>query len=70
MMYENSVKQNDTLTTMLNKKKDEYDQQMMRNEDLAGQNSEQISELKMRVSYRHWQEYMNYHLVISGRRNR
>lgn len=49
-MFDNSVKQNDTLTTMLDKKKSEYEQQMMRNEELAGQNSEQSSELKIKVS--------------------
>ena len=49
-MYENSVKQNDTISAMLNRKKDEYDQQMMRNEELAGQNTEQVAELKLRVS--------------------
>lgn len=36
--------------TMLDKKKSEYEQQMMRNEELAGQNVEQISELKIKVS--------------------
>lgn len=48
-MYDNCVKQNDSLTTMLNRKKDEYEQQMLRNEDLAGKNSEQIAEIQQRV---------------------
>ncbi len=48
-MYDNCVKQNDSLTTMLNRKKEEYEQQMLRNEELAGRNSEQIAEIQRRV---------------------
>ena len=49
-MYDNSVKLNDSLSTMLNRKKEEYEQQMIRNEELAGMNSEQMAEIRLRVS--------------------
>ena len=42
---ENATKQNESLNTMLHKKKEEYEQQMLRNEELAGQNVQQLSEL-------------------------
>ena len=47
--FENSVKQNEALEVMLEKKKKEYDQEVNRNEELAKQNSEQIAEIKIRV---------------------
>lgn len=49
-MFDNSIKENDTLTTLLEKKKTDYEHQMMRNEELAGQNLEHMSELKIKVS--------------------
>lgn len=42
---DNATKQNESLNTMLHKKKEEYEQQMIRNEELAGQNSIQMAEL-------------------------
>lgn len=39
------MKQNESLNTMLYKKKEEYEQQMLRNEELAGQNVQQLTEL-------------------------
>ena len=39
------MKQNESLNTMLHKKKEEYEQQMLRNEELAGQNVQQMAEL-------------------------
>ena len=50
LMHDNCVKQNDSLTTMLNRKTEEYNQQMLRNEELAGQNSEQTSKIESQVS--------------------
>lgn len=49
LMHENSGKQNETLNTLLEKKKNEYDQQIIRNEELAGINQEQTLELKAKV---------------------
>ena len=50
LKLDNCVKQNDSLTTMLNRKTDEYNQQMLRNEELAGQNSEQTAKIESQVS--------------------
>lgn len=45
LKHDNCVKQNDSLTTMLNRKTEEYNQQMLRNEELAGQNSDQTAKI-------------------------
>ena len=44
------MKQNDTLNTMYEKKKNEYDQQVNRSEELAGQNAEHLADLKLKVT--------------------
>ena len=44
------MKQRDTLHTMLDRKKEEFDQQLMRNEELAGINQEQMLLLRVKVT--------------------
>ena len=68
-MYDNCVKQNDSLSTMLNRKKEEYEQQMLRNEDLAGKNSEQIAEMQRRVSRIIGNYFTNNSICAVGRRD-
>ena len=63
-MYDNSVKQNETLTALLDKKKNEYDQQIERNEELHRVNSEQIQELKQKV------RILSYHSMIYNNRKK
>ena len=48
--HDNVVKQRDTLHTMLDRKKEEFDQQLMRNEELAGINQEQMLSLRVKVT--------------------
>ena len=43
------MKQRDTLHTMLDRKKEEFDQQLMRNEELASVNQEQMLMLRVKV---------------------
>ena len=47
--HDNIVKHRDTLHTMLDRKKEEFDQQLMRNEELASLNQEQALMLRVKV---------------------